>query len=164
MIGFLIALASPASAPSALPTVLPVQTATRRDADSVTQAQIFATLDATFAALENGDPATFLAQVFPEGRVTAVGTLPTGVSGLRLSSFAEYAARMTPGKGFRERISDPEVRVDGDAAMVWAFFTIERDGKIVSCGYDHFDMVRQNAVWKIMNLTFSTRTTGCPAR
>ena len=43
MIGFLIALASQASAPSALPTALPVQTATRRDADSVTQTQIFAT-------------------------------------------------------------------------------------------------------------------------
>lgn len=153
MIGFLIALAAQASSPAAAPA-----------ADNAAEKQVLATVDATFAALESGDAAAFLAQVVPEGRVTAAGTLPSGSSGLRLSSFAEYAARMIPGKGFRERISSPEIRIDGDVAMVWAFFTIEREGKIVSCGYDHFDMVRQNGAWKIMNLTFSTRTSGCPAQ
>ena len=164
MIGFVTALALQASTPAALPLEKPAQAAVWASADSVAKAQIFATLDATFTALESGDPAALLAQVFPEGRVSAAGTLPGRETGLRLSSFAEYAARMEPGKGFREQIFDPEIRVDGDVAMVWAFFTIERAGKIVSCGYDHFDLVKQNTAWKIMNLTFSTRTTACPAR
>ena len=27
----------------------------------------------------------------------------------------------------------------------------------------HFDLVRENGTWKVMNLTFSSRVTGCPA-
>jgi hypothetical protein len=27
---------------------------------------------------------------------------------------------------------------------------------------DHFDLVRENGAWKIMNLTFSSRMMGCP--
>jgi hypothetical protein len=48
--------------------------------------------------------------------------------------------------------------------MVWTAFTIQRGEKIVSCGYDHFDLVREQGVWKIMNLSFSSRTSGCPGQ
>jgi len=34
---------------------------------------------------------------------------------------------------------------------------------VSNCGFDHFDLVRENSVWKVMNLTFSSRTGGCPA-
>ena len=128
------------------------------------KAAILAPIDAAFAALETQDAAALLRHVYPEGRVTAVGTLASGTSGLRLSSWTEYAARMKPGNGFKERITNPAIQTDGDVALVWAPFTIERAGKIVSCGYDHFDMVRENGGWKIMNITFSSRTTGCPGQ
>ena len=68
---------------------------------------------------------------------------------------------MTPGSGFIERITNPVVEQDGDVALVWAPFTITMGGKLVSCGYDHFDLVRENGAWKVMNLTFSSRTEGC---
>jgi hypothetical protein len=47
--------------------------------------------------------------------------------------------------------------------MVWAPFVVRIDGKVANCGFDHFDLVRENGTWKIMNLTFSSRTTDCPA-
>ena len=147
MISTLLALLAQATSPSA-----------------VDKAAILAPVDAAFAALETGNAQALLRHVYPEGRVTAVGMLPSGTGGLRLSSWTEYAARMTPGAGFKERITNPAVEIDGDVALVWAPFTIERGGKIVSCGYDHFDMVRQNTAWKIMNITFSTRTTECPGQ
>lgn len=128
------------------------------------KAAILAPVDAALAALETQDSAALLRHVYPEGRVTAVGTLPSGTTGLRQSSWTEYAARMTPGNGFKERITDPKIEIDGDVALVWAFFTIETKGKIVSCGYDHFDMVRQAGAWKVMNLTFCSRITGCPGQ
>lgn len=128
------------------------------------EASVLAPINETFRALEAQDSAALLRHVYPEGRVTAVGTLPSGAAGLRVSSWTEYAARMKPGNGFKERITNPAIEIDGDIALVWAPFTIERDGKIVSCGTDHFDMVRQNNSWKIMNITFSTRTTGCPGQ
>ena len=72
--------------------------------------------------------------------------------------------RLKPGEGFQERISDPAIEIDGDVAMVWAPFVVRVGGKVSNCGYDHFDLVRDNGAWKIMNLTFSSRTTGCPAQ
>lgn len=122
---------------------------------------IVATVDALLATLETGDAPALLKLVYPEGRVTGRGTFPGGASGLRSRSFTEYAAQMTPGSGFIERITNPVVEQDGDVALVWAPFTITMGGKLVSCGYDHFDLVRENGAWNVMNLTFSSRTEGC---
>jgi ketosteroid isomerase-like protein len=114
-----------------------------------------------FAAFAAGDSAAVLRLVYPDGRVTAVGTLRSG-NGLREQSWTEFAARLKAGEGFQESISDPAIEVDGDIAMVWAPFVVRIGGKVSNCGIDHFDLVRQNAAWKVMNITFSSRTTGCP--
>jgi hypothetical protein len=115
-----------------------------------------------FAALQAGDSAAVMRLVYADGRVTANGVLPSG-TGLRQESFAQFAARMKPGEGFEESISDPAIEVDGDIAMVWAPFVVRVGGKVSNCGFDHFDLVRANGAWKVMNITFSSRTTGCPA-
>ena len=65
---------------------------------------------------------------------------------------------------FRKSISDPAVEIDGDAAMVWAPFVVRVGGQVSNCGVDHFDLVRANGTWKVMNLTFSSRVAGCPAQ
>ncbi|MGB5078786.1 MAG: hypothetical protein WBO17_15000 [Sphingorhabdus sp.] len=124
-------------------------------------AQVLATIDAAFVALEAGDGTALLRHAYPDGRVTAMGTLRDGSTGLRSSSFAEYAGRMKLGTGFVERVTNPVIEIDDDVAMVWAPFTISAEGKVVSCGTDHFDLLRQDGIWKIMNLTFSSRLTGC---
>jgi len=115
-----------------------------------------------FAALETGDSAAVLRLVYPDGRVTATGERASG-SGLRQQSWTEFAQRVTPGSGFQERISDPAIEIDGDVAMVWAPFVVRVNGKVSNCGFDHFDLVRENGKWKVMNLTFSSRLTSCPA-
>lgn len=125
--------------------------------------EVIAVVDAVFATLEAGDGPALLQLVYPLGRVTARGTLRSGFTGLRSQSFAEYAAAMKLGSGFHEQISDVIVERDGDVAMVWAPFTVSIGGKVASCGTDHFDFVREDGVWKVMNLTFSSRTEGCGA-
>lgn len=148
----------------ALQPQLGVQVLRSEPIASAEEQAVMLPINETFKALESGDSAALLPHVYPEGKVTAAGTTANGVSGVRTRSWTEYAARMTKGQGFKERITSPEMRIDGDIAMVWAPFTIERGGEIVACGYDLFDMVRENSVWKIMNITFSTRTTGCPGK
>jgi hypothetical protein len=126
--------------------------------------QILSAIDAVLATLEQGDGAALLKLVYPDGRVTARGTLASGFTGLRSSSWAEYAGRMKLGSGFVERISNPVIEQDDDVAMVWAPFTIGIAGKITACGTDHFDLVREAGQWKLMNITFSSRVTGCPGQ
>ena len=130
---------------------------------SVSEEQsVLASVQALLATFSTGDSAAMLRRVYPDGRVTATGTRSSG-SGLRQQSWTEFAARVTPQATFQESISDPAVEVDGDVAMVWAPFVVRIGGKVANCGFDHFDLVRENGAWKVMNLTFSSRTTGCPA-
>jgi len=127
------------------------------------EASVLAPINALFAAFEVGDSAGVLRVVYPDGRVTAVGTLRTG-NGLRQESWTQFAARIKPGEGFQESISDPAIEIDGDIAMVWAPFVVRVGGKVGNCGVDHFDLVREGGAWKVMNISFSSRTTGCPAQ
>jgi hypothetical protein len=131
---------------------------------SADRAAIMVPIDAMFVALEKQDPAELLRQVYPEGRVVAVGTRANGDAVFRQESWTQYTARMKPGNGFKERITDPHIAIDGDIGLVWAPFTIEVGGKITACGYDHFDLVRHDGAWKVMNITFSSRATGCPGQ
>lgn len=133
-------------------------------APSFEEASVLAPINESFKALETGDSAALLRYVYPEGKVTASGTRSGGASGVRSRSWTEYAANMKPGQGFKERITNPAIEIDDDIALVWAPFTIEVGGKIVACGTDHFDMIRENGAWKIMNITFSSRITGCPGQ
>lgn len=128
---------------------------------SFDNASVLLPIQQLFAAFEAGDSAAMLRLVYPDGRVTATGTRPSG-SGLRQQSWAEFAQRVRPDGRFTETISDPAIEVDGDIAMVWAPFIVRVAGKVTNCGFDHFDLVRENGAWKIMNLTFSSRTSGCP--
>ena len=154
------ALLLTAAAPPAdrLPRATPIPYA---DADT---AQVMAPVSGLFAALAAGDAAGVLAVVDPDGRVTATGTRATS-SGLRRESWREFAARVTPATAFDERISDPAVEVDGDIAMVWAPYVVRVGGKVANCGIDHFDLVRDRVAggggWKAMNLSFSSRISGC---
>jgi hypothetical protein len=135
-----------------------------RSAEDADQKTVLAAVDALFAACESGDAAAMLRQVYPEGRVTASGRRGDGTSNLRPQSWTQFAERITPQRTFQERISDATIRIDGDIALVWAPFVVRVGGKVSNCGIDHFDLVRDAGVWKVMNLTFSSRTTGCPAQ
>lgn len=127
------------------------------------RAAVMAPVNALFAAFEAGDAAAMLRQVYPEARVTASGLRADGASSVRQQSWTQFAGRVRPDGGFQERISDPVIAVDGDIAVVWAPFVVRIAGRVSNCGYDHFDLVRENGAWKVMNLTFSSRTAGCPA-
>jgi hypothetical protein len=126
-------------------------------------AGVLAPINAAFVAFEAGDGAALMRQVYPDGRVTAVGVSARG-SGVRQFSWTQFAQGLDSDNGFQERISDPAIEINGDIAMVWAPYVVRVGGKVSNCGYDHFDLVRENGTWKIMNLTFSSRTTGCPAQ
>ena len=108
-----------------------------------------------------GDAAALLTHVYPDGRVTATGMRTSGVSGIRSQSWSAFAKRITPEAAFEERITDPAIEIDDDVAMVWARFVVRRQGRVANCGFDHFDLIRENGVWKVMNLSFSSRPTDC---
>lgn len=85
----------------------------------------------------------------------------TSVSLISPSQFGAALTRAPAGDVWNERIYDPEVRIDGDVAMVWAYYTFHRNKEFSHCGVDAF-MLRQIAgQWKITQLSDSRRTTNC---
>ncbi|MEO7751574.1 MAG: nuclear transport factor 2 family protein [Sphingomicrobium sp.] len=153
MLGILLALAAQASSDKLPPAqALPPPVGNEQP--------VLAAVNALLETFGRGDSAAMLGLVHSDGRVTATGTRATS-SGLRSESWAQFASRITPDASFQETISDPAVEVDGDAAMVWAPFVVRVAGKVSNCGIDHFDLVRDNGVWKVINLTFSSRVIGC---
>ncbi|MES2421750.1 MAG: nuclear transport factor 2 family protein [Pseudomonadota bacterium] len=129
------------------------------------EAGVMVSIDALFAALAARDGQAILAQVRPDGGATVAEEKSDGTRSVRRTSWTEFAAALKPGpERYAERLTDPAVDIDGDIAMVWSPYVFTIDGKVAHCGTDHFDMVREAGRWKIANVTWSSRTTGCVAQ
>jgi hypothetical protein len=131
-------------------------------APSADEAAVMRTVDTMFAGLAARDGQAILAQVRPEGGATVAIERPDGTRAVRHLSWAEFAGGLKPGpEKYREALTNPQVRVDGDIAMVWGRYVFSVDGKPHHCGVDHFDLVREAGTWKVLNVTWSQRTAGC---
>jgi len=126
---------------------------------------VLKTVDAVFAAIEAKDPKALLAVTLLEGSATATYVSDAGMPMVTTSDWAAFAQRLTriPGKAI-ERNLKPEVRVEGDIAMVWSPYVFTIDGKVVHCGTNHFDLIRKDDQWRVLNATWTQRKTGCPAK
>lgn len=122
-------------------------------------------VNAVFAAIAARDSAAINAQLLPGGSATIVSEQPNGEFMTTRRTWPELLTHFQPGpEKFEERLSDPAIETDGKVAMVWGNYVFLIDGKVHHCGIDHFDLVRDNGRWKIANVTWSQRTTGCLAQ
>lgn len=119
-------------------------------------------VNATFAALAANDGALIRPHVDTSGKITAVVMNPDGTSRIGGPSWERFIGGLQPGPQRLEEIMvDPVIAIDGDVAMVWGEYVFRIDGEISHCGVDHFDLVRRDGAWKIVNLTWTQRQTGC---
>lgn len=76
----------------------------------------------------------------------------------------EYFGRLQKQKQTqRERIWNPEVRVHGVIATVWAPYDFWTDGKFSHCGVDAFDLIKTPTGWKIAGGVFTMEATCEPS-
>lgn len=149
---------TPAPQVTPTPKLPPANPLPYADADA---AAVLAPVNALFAALAARDGQAVLAQTLPQGRATAVDA----GGQLRPMSWQEFAAGLKPGpERLEEQLTDPAIDVDGDIAMVWSPYVFRINGQLRHCGTDHFDLVRVDGHWKLLNATWTQRTSGCPAQ
>jgi hypothetical protein len=68
----------------------------------------------------------------------------------------EFLAQLQASKQtFRERIWNPEVRVHGPIATLWAPYDFWIDGKFSHCGVDAFEFVKTDEGWKVAGGTYT---------
>lgn len=91
----------------------------------------------------------------PQGRFHAMEMAKPTIEP-RSSSTEEYLAELQRTKQtLRERIWNPDVRVHGAIATVWAPYDFWIDGKFSHCGIDAFDLVKTASGWRIAGGVFT---------
>jgi hypothetical protein len=146
-----------------LPLALLIATSVALHAQDADRTAILATVQKVFTAMRTRDTALLRQAFDTSARLAGVSTR-NGPAAVRLtvpSAFGSAIASAPAGDVWNERIWDPEVRVDGDVAQVWAYYTFHRSGAFSHCGVDAFMLLKVGSEWKITQLADSRRTTGC---
>jgi hypothetical protein len=129
------------------------------------EAGAMAPVNGLLAAIAARDGQAMAKYLRPDGAATVATEKPDGTRTVTHISASDLTAHFTPGtERDEERLTDPAIEIDGDIAMVWSPYTFSINGKVHHCGVDHFSLVRENGGWKIANLSWSSRTTGCPGQ
>ena len=146
-----------------VPALAVLTSAANVGAQDADRAAVLSTVQKVFDAMRTRDTALLSAGLDSTGRLVGVnGRGGTPVVGLTApSSFGASISRAPAGDVWNERIFDPEVRIDGNVAQVWAYYTFHRNGTFSHCGVDAFMLVKVGTVWKITQLADSRRTQGC---
>jgi hypothetical protein len=128
------------------------------------RAAVLAPVEAIFAALAAHDGQALLAQTWGSGGATIAAEREDGTRNVRQLSWMQFADTIKPGPdALEEKLGDTILRIDGDIAMVWGRYTFRIDGRVHHCGMDHFQLTRIEGQWKITNIAWTTRMTGCGA-
>ena len=136
--------------------LLSAQDAPDRDA-------ILSTVNRFFAGMKARDTALMRSAVDSGAAAVAVA-YRDGIPTIVATSFQAAAARIAAlSSGPEERLLAAEVWQDGDVAMVWAPYRVDRAGAESHCGHDSFTLIRRADRWLIADGAYTARPDGCPA-
>ena len=119
------------------------------------RAEVLVTIRAALSTLGDRNVEAHRELFLPEATITAVA-LRDGERTIRVSTLEEsinsIAAVTVP---MVERIWDPEVRVDGEVAIVWAPYDFYINDSFSHCGHDGFQLVRTDRGWRLASLIYT---------
>lgn len=112
---------------------------------------------ALFQAMHDGDTTALRTLLHPRAQVVSVSD-----AGIAVRAADEWIRALTASPDeLIERMWDPQVRIDGGLATLWAPYDFHLGERFSHCGYDAFQFVREDGEWKMIAVTFTRRTAGC---
>ena len=128
---------------------------------SAEEQQVVTVVEQLFNGIETQDT-VLLAQLLDSGaQLVSVREVDGAPRWTRRTKADFLAGIATNDVTMIERMWDPEVRIDGGIATLWAPYDFHIDGEFSHCGYDGFHLVRQGGIWLISAITYTVRTRGC---
>jgi hypothetical protein len=98
-----------------------------------------------------------------QGRFHAM-RMRDGKPDVRAFSNEEYFADLKAStRKMQERIWNPEVKISGLIASVWAPYDFWIDGKFSHCGIDQFDLIKTEDGWKIAGGVYTLESKCAPS-
>lgn len=113
------------------------------------RAAVLAVVQRVFDAINTADPAPLHDALAPGAHVAMLGE---GGRSLGVDGMAAMLEGAT--EPWVERMWDPEVRVHGDVASVWAPYDFYRGGRFSHCGVDAFLLERRGGAWRVASLVW----------
>jgi hypothetical protein len=153
----LAAVLSPVAASSA-------QSAPRND--PAEEKAVLATVQRMFNAMRTKDTVAFREIFEPNTRLVGMRTRANGeqvIQQLTWERFGSMIAGDTRGQ-WNERAFNPEVRIRGTLATVWAEYDFHFGQRPSHCGVDAVQLLKTPAGWKIVSIADTYEATGCSPR
>jgi hypothetical protein len=129
--------------------------------------EVVAVVQRMFDAMRAKDTAAMQSTFHPSARLVGMragrdGAAPI-VQVLSASDFVKFMGSDTRGPWI-ERAWDPQVRVSGTLATVWAEYDFHFGTTPSHCGVDAVQLLKTSAGWKIMSIADTYVREGCPKR
>lgn len=123
-------------------------------------------VNAFFDGMRAGDSSAVRTTLYPGAQLNTYYFTPSGetkvVEGESIDEFLKAVG--TPhDKVWDERLWNPEVRIDGPLATVWAEYTFFLGSELSHCGIDLFILYKKNGKWGITLIADTRRKSGCLA-
>jgi hypothetical protein len=128
---------------------------------SVDEQQVVTVVEQLFNGIETQDTAMLARLLDPGAQLVSVRGVDGAPRWTRRTKVDFLTGIATNDVTMVERMWDPEVRIDGDIATLWAPYDFHIDGEFSHCGYDGFHLIRRDGTWLITAVTYTVRTTGC---
>ena len=140
------------------------QTGSARQTD---ERAVLATVERLFDAMRTRDTATMRSLFDGDARLVGMRPRPDGEMALQTltaDQFAAYVARDTRGPWI-ERMWNPQVRIEGTLATVWAEYDFHFGARFSHCGVDAFQLLKTaERGWVIVSIADTFVRDGCPKR
>lgn len=142
-----------------LPAILGVPAAAQQETE---REAVMAPIHQLFDGMRRHDSAAVHGAFAPEGRLVSLDTR-SGTPALRIITPGQFAAAVGRAQGdpWNEPIYNPEVRIDGPLATVWARYDFLLGEKWSHCGTDAIMLAKLADGWKITQIADTRQQQGC---
>ena len=138
-----------------LATASPLLAQAKADTAAVIQA-----VQRLFDGMHRQDTSAIRSVLLPQAQL--YGARSAADSVVRPTAADQFVKAFGPGGPVMlERMWQPQVRIEGPVATVWAPYDFHHGSQFSHCGIDAFTLIQRPDGWKIAGIVFTVQPTGC---
>jgi len=126
--------------------------------------QVKATIIEFFDAFHKQDTVKLKAMAKAEITLQSIAVNKEGKTVLQESEYANFVrsiASIPKDRTFEEKLLSFSIQVDGKMANAWTPYEFWHNGNFSHCGVNSFQLIKEDATWKILYLVDTRRREGC---
>ena len=143
------------------PAALPAQATTSSD-----EREVLAVMEKVWQGMKTRDTVLLKSVFHPEARLFGIRSRRDGAEVTQAtpaSEFINFVGR-AQGGAWIERTFNPEVRISGPLATIWAEYDFHLGTEFSHCGIDAFQLLKTSEGWRIVSVADTFVREGCTRR